>query len=136
MKIAVVTNDGKTISQHFGRSRYFKIITIENDKIVFDELRERGTGHFAKGNNESSSGHLNPQGRHGYGSDADRKHSLMAQEIGDCDVLIAGGMGQGAYESFKRFGLDVYLTDIEIIEDAVDNFMNGTLENLYKTRTD
>ncbi|MCD6200889.1 MAG: hypothetical protein J7K46_03685 [Bacteroidales bacterium] len=139
MKIAIVTLDGETVSQHFGRSPYFKIYTIENNKIVNTELRERGTGHFAAHRqhahtSETDTGHSS--GRHGYGADADQKHFSMAQEIGDCDVLIAGGMGQGAYESFRRAGLEVILTDQIMINDIVRDFMNGNLKNLAYERTD
>lgn len=61
---------------------------------------------------------------------------MMAREIGDCDVLIAGGMGAGAYESFKAAGLDVILTDIAWIEEAVTALMEGKLRNLASERTD
>ena len=33
MKIAVVTDDGTTICQHFGRAQYYSVITIENGKV-------------------------------------------------------------------------------------------------------
>lgn len=141
MKIAIVTNDGNTISQHFGRSQYYKVITLENDKVLSDELRQRGTGHFAQGQGQnqhssSESSHFNQQGKHGYGQDADNKHALMAQEIGDCDILIAGGMGSGAYESFQRAGLKVILTDNQYIDNSVQSFIKGNLKNLADTRTD
>ena len=31
MKIAVVTDDGKTICQHFGRALYYAVVTVENE---------------------------------------------------------------------------------------------------------
>ena len=137
MKIAVVTNDGQTISQHFGRAPYFKVVTIDERLIINQEMRERHSGHFAANKvHEQNGEHHNAQGRHGYGSDADSKHATMAQEISDCQVLIAGGMGQGAYESFKRAGLNVYLTDHGKIDDAINDYINGTLTNLYQSRTD
>lgn len=139
MKIAVVTNDGRTVSQHFGRSRYYQIYTIEDGKVVSTELRERGTGHFAGGamaGAEIHGAHQDSRGRHGYGADAMRKHVMMAAEIGDCQVLIAGGMGAGAYESFKAAGLEVILTDQTYADDAVQSYLSGTLRNLYEERTD
>lgn len=48
MKVAIVTNDGEYVSQHFGRSRYYKIYTIENNEIQNVEMRERGTGHLPR----------------------------------------------------------------------------------------
>ncbi len=139
MKVAIVTNDGEYVSQHFGRSRYYKIYTIENNEIQNVEMRERGTGHFAPGaqnHTHHATDHVDPQGRHGYGPEAQSRHAMMAREIGDCDVLIAGGMGSGAYESFKAAGLDVILTDIAWIEEAVTALMEDKLRNLASERTD
>lgn len=139
MKIAIVTNDGETISQHFGRSMYYKIYSIEDGKITNQEMRQRGTGHFAQQPSSSKpvhEPHYDPQGRHGFGAEAQGRHAMMAAEISDCDVLIAGGMGAGAYESFKAAGLNVILTDRYSIEDAVESFLNGSLKNLYLERTD
>jgi len=139
MKVAIVTLDGETVSQHFGRSPFYKIYAIENNEPVNTEMRERGTGHFAAQRQPHHSiypGRENAHGRHGYGADADQKHFSMAQEIEDCDVLIAGGMGQGAYENFRSAGLDVILTDHEYINDAINDFVNGKLKNLASERTD
>jgi len=137
MKIAVVTNDGETISQHFGRSMYYKIYSIESGKITNRGMRRRGTGHFAQQATSSfHEPHYDPQGRHGYDADAQSRHASMAAEISDCDVLIAGGMGSGAYESFKAAGLDVVLTDRYSIEEVVESYLNGSLKNLYLERTD
>lgn len=137
MKIAAVTNDGESISQHFGRSRYYKIVSVEDGEIKNSEIRERGTGHFAQQKqSESHTDHFDAQGRHGFGADAQNKHMMMVQEISDCDVLIAGGMGAGAYQSFKSAGLDVILTDRANIEEAVQSLSKGELVNLYRERTD
>jgi len=137
MKIALVTNDGETISQHFGRSRYYKIYTVEDKKIIDTEMRERGTGHFAQqAQPVAEEPHIDPMGRHGFGAAAASRHGMMAAEISDCNMLIAGGMGAGAYESFKAAGLDVVLTDKMMIEEAVQAQIDGTLQNLYMQRTD
>ncbi|RLD16228.1 dinitrogenase iron-molybdenum cofactor biosynthesis protein [candidate division KSB1 bacterium] len=138
MKVAIVTNDGEYVSQHFGRSRYYKIYTIEDNEIKNVEMRERGTGHYAQQPQTHTHSHTteDPSGRHGYGADADLKHASMAAEIADCDVLIAGGMGSGAYESFKRAGLNVILTDIMWIEETVTALMENKLKNLANERTD
>ncbi len=152
MKVAIVTTDGKTVSQHFGRSPYFKIFTIENAQIVDEQMRERGTGHVAQTreneahafahhghHGQCSEGHgrgKHEQKAHGYGPDADSKHTAMAAEIADCDILVAGGMGRGAYESFSRAGLKVILTDAINIEDVVKGLLDGSLQNLATARVD
>ena len=48
MKIAAITDDGKTISQHFGRAPYYMVISIEEGSVVGMELRDKmGHTHFA-----------------------------------------------------------------------------------------
>ena len=44
MKIAVITDDGKTISQHFGRALHYQVLTIEEGKVVDREMRDK-LGH-------------------------------------------------------------------------------------------
>ena len=41
MKIAAVSDDGVTISQHFGRAPFYVIITVEGDKVISKEKREK-----------------------------------------------------------------------------------------------
>ncbi len=136
MKIAIVTVDGETVSQHFGRSRYYKIYTLEEGDPVDVEMRERGTGHFAPGGDHHHHHEHHDQGQgHGYGREAMDKHASMAREIADCDVLIAGGMGRGAYESFRASGLEVILTNLHDINDVVNTFAEGKLQNLADERT-
>ena len=135
MKIAVVTVDGNTVSQHFGRSPYYAVVTVENGEVKSRELRQRGVGHFAPQGPKHSE-HHEQNGRHGYGPEARISHAAMAQEISDCQVLIAGGMGSGAYENLKEAGLDVMLTDIETIDGAIMNYVSGSLKNLADERTD
>ncbi len=140
MKIAIVTADGETVSQHFGRSPYYKIYTFDGGDPVDVEMRQRGTGHFAPQQDQGATTHQDhahdhgAQG-HGYGAEARDKHSSMAAELSDCDVLVAGGMGRGAYESFRQAGLEVILTNLREINDVVNAYVAGTLENLADERT-
>ena len=138
MKIAIVTLNGETISQHFGRSPYFKIIEIQNKNIIGEELRVRRTGHFAHQSaqihHHHTHDHESDKG-HGYSQDSQKKHSAMAEEISDCSVLIAGGMGMGAYENFKSAGLEVFMTDKSSIREAVDEYISGNLKDLRQERT-
>jgi len=140
MKIAVVTNNGKTVSQHFGRSRYYRIATVRDNIVIAEEIRERGTGHFAQQQNHehdhNAERHEEGNGRHGFGAEAQSKHAMMAQEISDCNVLVAGGMGSGAYENFKSAGLDVILTDLHSIDEVFAKYIDGSIVNLYRERTD
>ncbi len=44
MKIAAITEDGKTISLHFGRAPYYMVVTVEAGKISGHEMRDK-LGH-------------------------------------------------------------------------------------------
>jgi predicted Fe-Mo cluster-binding NifX family protein len=44
MKIAIISDDGKTISAHFGRAQYYLVIAIENNKETHPEIRPK-MGH-------------------------------------------------------------------------------------------
>jgi predicted Fe-Mo cluster-binding NifX family protein len=129
MKIAAITEDGATVSQHFGRAPYYLVVTIEDDKIVSKEKRDKAGHHtFAAGQHPDTS----PGERHGYDAGAQSRHAAMAQSIDDCQVLIAGGMGWGAYESLKSRGIETVVTDVENIEEAVRLYADGKLPNLME----
>ncbi len=133
MKIAFATDDLRTISQHFGRARYYLVFTVKNKQIVSQEVRERKYGHSARASHdEEHKQHDHSQG-HGYGQD--EKHDLMASEISDCNILIVGGMGRGAYNRFFQNGIIPFLTDETLIETALKKYIEGTLKNLYTQRT-
>jgi predicted DNA-binding protein (UPF0251 family)/predicted Fe-Mo cluster-binding NifX family protein len=128
LKIAVVSENATTISQHFGRAPYYIIMTLENGKVVKQEQFERGAsgtcacGHG--GHEEHSASHSGP--------DSAAKHDRMVDPIADCQVLIAGGMGYGAYQALKSRGLEVFITAESLIQKAVELFSAGKLDNLME----
>lgn len=123
MKIAVITDDGKTISQHFGRAEFYKVITLENKKVINEEMRNKvGHNHFSQEHQEEHH-HEN----HGLDDEHHHKHTQMADAISDCQVLICGGMGTGAYESMRRLNITPVVTDHVDIMAAVLDFVDGKL---------
>ncbi|OGN94670.1 MAG: hypothetical protein A2Z75_01805 [Chloroflexi bacterium RBG_13_50_10] len=70
--------------------------------------------------------------RYGYDAGAQVRHATMAQSIDDCQVLIVGGMGWGAYDSLKSRGIEPVVTDVEDIEEAVKLYLEGKLPNLME----
>jgi predicted Fe-Mo cluster-binding NifX family protein len=55
------------------------------------------------------------------------KHVSMAEVISDCEVLLCGGMGMGAYESMRRLKIKPVVTDIRDIDTAVQSYLDGRL---------
>jgi predicted Fe-Mo cluster-binding NifX family protein len=123
MKIAAITDDGKTISQHFGRSAHYLVLTVEDSQIVDCELRDKlGHDQFQEEGHHESAGE-----RHGFGPEADHRHGRMADAIADCEALLCRGMGMGAYESMKARNIRPVVTDIADIEEAVSAYINGQI---------
>jgi len=124
MKIAVITDDGKTICQHFGRAQYYLVLTIEEGKVVDREMRNK-MGH----SNFVSQPHAEESHVAGHGMDASshNKHVSMAETIADCKALLCGGMGMGAYQSMVRLDIKPVVTDYRDIEMAVQAFIDGKL---------
>jgi predicted Fe-Mo cluster-binding NifX family protein len=124
MKIAAITDDGITISQHFGRAPYYLVATIENKQIVKRELCNK-LGHAQFANQP----HLEeqPSQLHGMDPASHNKHMQMAEAIADCEALLCRGMGMGAYESLKVRGIRPVVTDIVIIDDAIMAYVKGDI---------
>lgn len=133
IKIATVTDDGQTISQQFGRAKYYTVFTIENGQIIDREQREKmGHAHFA--------------GEHPEGEEADpREHSFapagqdlrvrMIEAIRDCHFLLVRGIGSGAYHTLEQVGIRPVITDIASVDEAVLEAAEGIIldhkEKLY-----
>jgi predicted Fe-Mo cluster-binding NifX family protein len=124
MKIAAITDDGKTISQHFGRAQYYLVVTIENGQIVNREMRSKlGHSHFVNDPHEEDK----PGQPHGFGPAAQNRHGQMAEAISDCEVLLCGGMGRGAYESMQARKIKPQVTDLISVDEAIQAFIEGRL---------
>ncbi|HVN15500.1 MAG TPA: NifB/NifX family molybdenum-iron cluster-binding protein [Anaerolineales bacterium] len=125
MKIAAITDDGMTISQHFGRASHYMVITIEGGKVTNHELRDKPNhNHFQS---EPHDHHDEADQRHGYGPAADHRHGRMAEVIADCEAVLCRGMGMGAYESMKANNIRPVVTDITNIDEAVLAYANGQI---------
>lgn len=129
MKIAVVTDDQATISRHFGRAQYYLVFTVQDGQVMGQELRSKlGHDQFQlEEHHEHDHGH-----GHGYGQHSQDKHSRMMANIGDCQVLLAGGMGLGASASLQAIGVKPILTTVREIDAAVQAYLTGELEDQPK----
>ena len=127
MKIAIVSDDGQTISRHLGRAENYIVVSYEQEKIIERKsLPKIGFCH-------SSGQH---QGRHEHGSDprgsgfghrSKVSHEQMFENIKDCDILVSRGMGRGAYLDLQQLGIRPIITDIDDIELAIQSVMDETI---------
>ena len=117
-------------SQHFGRAQYYAVATVEDNRIASIEMREK-IGQ----EDHSSSSDLRG---HGFDASAQSRHARMLNVVSDCQVLIARGtlaphasasVGTGAYESIRAAHIVPVVTDIRMIVDAIQEYLNGSLVN-------
>lgn len=131
MKIAAITDDGQTISQHFGRARYYEVCTVEDGQIVNRETREKAGHHDFAHEHSHSHDHEHQHGAdprgHGFGKQADERHARMVESITDCEVILVRGMGRGAYLAMEAANVRPIVTDIAAIEDAVQAYIDGEI---------
>jgi len=128
MKVACVTDDGVTISPHFGRARYYAVVTVEDGAITAREMRDK-TG-------VRSIHHpmvVEDDDRHGTSPASHEKHVSLAEIIGDCEALLSRGMGYGAYESMQQLGIRPIVTDVADIDTAVLAYASGQLQDHPET---
>jgi predicted Fe-Mo cluster-binding NifX family protein len=141
LKIAIVTDDGQTISRHFGRARYYAIYTVQDGQVVSTEQVEKEMhhhGHHSHGHASSnvqlhetheSHGDHDHEHEHDASHNHDHDHAEMFAPLAGCDVVLARGMGQGAYNGLNAIGVQPIVTDIPAITDAVRAYVDGTITN-------
>lgn len=125
MKIAIPSDDQVTVAPHFGRTLGFNVYTIENNEIKSSEYRSNTfTGHAQNEQNvQHVHDHSHSQGEHNH------SHSKIMDSLGDCEIVIAGGMGRRLYVDFENAKKQVFVTKEKHAETAVKMFLEETLDN-------
>jgi predicted Fe-Mo cluster-binding NifX family protein len=98
MKIAVASDDGVSISAHFGRCAGFVIFAAEGADIVKCDYRTNTFGHHQ----ELDKGHEHGESHH--------SHEGFLSALNDCQVVICHGMGRRAVADLKANGIQVAIT--------------------------
>lgn len=100
MKIAV-TYDNGNVFQHFGKTEFFKVYEVEDNKVVSSEvIGSNGTGHGALA-------------------------GLLADR--NVDVLICGGIGGGAQAALAEAGVELCAGAEGDTDQAVEAYLKGEL---------
>ena len=127
MKVGVVTDDGSTISPHFGRAMYYLVYEIEGGAIKGKETRPKASPHHELAGQEVEHHGLG-QGHHQGPLEA-AKHESMLSNVSDCEAIIARGMGWGIYEAMERAGIKPFLTEAVFADEAVQAYIKGSLDS-------
>jgi len=127
MKIAVVTDDGATVSQHFGRARYYAVLTVEEQRVVGREMLDRSDTLLPVDEHQPHQGLTGEIDCHGAGTAAAAAHLRMVQPIQDCQVLLARGMSWSARECLLSADIRPILTDTSSLDEAVQAYLDGKI---------
>jgi predicted Fe-Mo cluster-binding NifX family protein len=118
MRIAVPTNDGINVSEHFGRSTGFLVFEIEDGRIANREVRSNSGCHTHDGG--SCGDHAPAAGNH--------SHAGIVASIAGCDTVICAGMGGRAAEALRMGGIKPVIAACSgSAEAAVLAYLSGTL---------
>ncbi len=117
LKIAVITDDQETVSPHFGMARYYMVYEIKDGVIINKEAKEKPF-HNREGMNHTHRG-----------ADEASVHANMLSGVSDCEALISRGMGRGMYFSILQMGIKPYVTSTALVDDAIKEYIQGTLDN-------
>ena len=121
--IAVATDDGNTVSSHFGQARYYEVLKLSGGKVAGRERREKAV-HHSFGQTEGEHEH-----RHDDHESHERRHRAMTSPITDCQAVVVRGMGQGAVEHLRQASLVPILTGLHTIEEVIGAISSGSLES-------
>jgi|UniRef100_A0A7V3RDI0 predicted Fe-Mo cluster-binding NifX family protein len=106
--VPVLGNEGMgvEISEHFGHAPFFAFVSVENGKIVSTKFED------------------NPfEGQHAQGT----VPGFIIQS--GANVLIAGSMGQRAYDILAQNGVEVYPYVNGTLGEAVESYLSKNLES-------
>lgn len=84
MKIAVVTDDGTTVSQHFGLARYYAVLTADGRHVTGQEMVDRSGTLPPVDEHQPHQGLTGGIDCHGSGTAAAAAHLRMVQPIQGC----------------------------------------------------
>lgn len=104
MKLAVASMDTHEVSGHLGHCTTFVIYEIAGERVLERQIRQlEGEGGCQC---------------HGGG---------IFEAIGDCDAVLAGGMGQGLCNKLTARGIAAVVTPERVADEAVARYLAGSL---------
>jgi predicted Fe-Mo cluster-binding NifX family protein len=106
MKIAITSQNRKTITGHAGKCRKFWIFDLEDNQIVNKELLELPI--------EQAFHNSSPQQPH---------------PLDNINILISGGMGQGLIRRLEDKGIQALITSETDPQQAIQKLLQGSLQH-------
>lgn len=129
IRIAIPTDDGKTVASHFGQARYFLIVEFENGMEVSRKLVENlhALNHHGEHHGDHHGNHHgNHFGNH-HGS-----HNEIFLSTGDIQKVIAVRVGPRMAEDLKERNIDLFIVPINSeINDVIKLYQENKLRNVF-----
>ncbi len=119
MRIAVATDDGISIAEHFGRCAGFDIFDVSEKETIKIEHRPNVNSHHHRNQKECDhSGHH--AGSH--------SHESFLNALYDCGAVICRGMGRRAVADLTAKGIRPVMSSQDVpVAEAVKLFAAGRL---------
>jgi len=116
-RIAVASDDGENIAQHFGRCRMFVIYEVDESGYQRCAVRANEfTGH-----SKGECGDSLPTHHH---------HSAIVEALKDCDAVICRGMGRRALLDLNQAGIKpLFIIRETDVNGAVEDYIAGRLSD-------
>jgi len=115
MKIAIASDDGVTVAEHFGRTRGFVVVEVENQVVKSSEYRENTFTNHSMGKE---------------GTDSDNPHSTIISALSDCKAVISRGIGRRLLDDLTSYGIKAFITDELVVNKVIGLYLSGNLQNL------
>lgn len=100
-KVAIASNDGENVNEHFGQARRFYIGELDTEKEDFEIIGSREVNPSCRGGEHEVSG-----------------FEAALESIGDVSAVIAQRAGPGAKKFIEERGIRVYQIPLSI-EQAI-----------------
>ena len=121
MRIAIPSDDEITIASHTGRTRGFVIYDLSDRDATRLEYRTNSYTPHAQGKcaNDEIQGQNHQHHSH--------SHDSLLGALGDCQVMIAHGMGPRLVADLAARNIRVIFCEDQMIKDAVKKLASGLL---------
>jgi len=110
MKVAIPTNDGKTVADHFGRARCFWIAEVDKGVVLSEQLLE------------------NSDIDHGHGD-----HRGLLEILKGVDIVVCANLGMRIYSDLVSSGIPIYMTGSGEIGQSIQDILQGNLRKIEET---
>jgi len=127
MRVAIASDDQKTLAFHLGRCQGFVMVEIEDGKEV---KRWYVTNTFAHTHHFGGHGEGHHHGDHGYNHGGQgHNHQGLLDLLQGVSYVVSRGMGRRLYDDLIRHGYQPFLTRKSSVDEVIKGIASGSLRN-------